>query len=209
LKKVLHRHHITPRHAGGTDDPDNLVELTLEEHAEAHKLLFEKYGRWQDHLAWKGLSGQIGKDEIIIERRRSQTYRTGEAHQFFGKTHPEETKKKMSEYQKKAQHGKYERTPQTIEKLREYASNRSLEHKKKLYKTQLRNARKKMIDRLDREFKKYWDNCKIIATLPNGNEMRIRKIATFANRYGLWRSHIYKVLKGELEHYKGYKFRYC
>ena len=52
---------------GGTNEQDNLIELTIEEHAEAHKVLFEEYGNWQDYLAWKGLSGQISKDEILIE----------------------------------------------------------------------------------------------------------------------------------------------
>lgn len=59
-----HRHHIIPRHAGGTDDPTNIVLLTIEEHAEAHRLLYEKHGRWQDRVAWEGLSKRIGKEEI-------------------------------------------------------------------------------------------------------------------------------------------------
>ena len=62
---IKHLHHIVPKHAGGTDDPTNLVELSLKEHAEAHKLLWEQYGRWQDRLAWLGLSSQIGNEEII------------------------------------------------------------------------------------------------------------------------------------------------
>jgi hypothetical protein len=62
---MKHKHHIIPKHAGGTDEPDNLIDLTIEEHAEAHKKLFEEFGRWQDELAWKGLSGTIGKEEII------------------------------------------------------------------------------------------------------------------------------------------------
>ena len=41
--KIKHKHHIIPKHMGGTDDPSNLIELTVEEHAEAHKILFEKY----------------------------------------------------------------------------------------------------------------------------------------------------------------------
>lgn len=49
----------------GTDDPENLIELTIEEHAESHRLLYEKYGKWQDFVAWKALSGQIGKEEIL------------------------------------------------------------------------------------------------------------------------------------------------
>jgi hypothetical protein len=69
-RTFFHKHHIIPKHAGGTDDPSNLIYLTVEEHAEAHKLLFEQCGRWQDKLAWKALSGVIGKEEIIKERQR-------------------------------------------------------------------------------------------------------------------------------------------
>jgi len=64
---MKHKHHIIPKHIGGTDDPSNLVELTIPEHAEAHKVLYDKYGRWQDRLAYRALSGMIGKEEIIWE----------------------------------------------------------------------------------------------------------------------------------------------
>ena len=64
---MKHKHHILPRHAGGTDDPSNLVELTIEEHAEAHRVLYETHGRWQDKMAWQLLSGQIGKEELMAE----------------------------------------------------------------------------------------------------------------------------------------------
>lgn len=65
-KKVTHHdHHIIPKHAGGTDDPSNIVSLSISEHAEAHRVLFETHGRWEDELAWKALSGQLGKEEII------------------------------------------------------------------------------------------------------------------------------------------------
>ena len=62
---MKHIHHIVPKHMGGTDDPSNLIELSVEEHAEAHKKLYEEYGREEDKIAWLGLSGQIGKEEII------------------------------------------------------------------------------------------------------------------------------------------------
>lgn len=62
---MKHKHHIIPKHMGGTDDPINLIKLTVFEHAEAHRVLFEKHGHWQDELAWKALSGQIGKEEIM------------------------------------------------------------------------------------------------------------------------------------------------
>ena len=34
---VYHKHHIIPRHAGGTDDSSNIVLLTIEQHAKEHK----------------------------------------------------------------------------------------------------------------------------------------------------------------------------
>ena len=55
---------------GGTDDPSNLVELTVEEHAEAHKKLFEEHGKWEDELAWKALSGQIEMSEASLEAKK-------------------------------------------------------------------------------------------------------------------------------------------
>ena len=50
---------------GGTDDPSNLVELTIEEHADAHRLLYEQHGNRQDYIAWQALSGRIGREEIL------------------------------------------------------------------------------------------------------------------------------------------------
>lgn len=62
---IYHKHHIIPKHMGGTDDPTNLVKLTVQEHAKAHRILYEKYGHWQDYAAWIGLSKQIPSLEVI------------------------------------------------------------------------------------------------------------------------------------------------
>ena len=40
-----------------------LAEMIVEEHAEEHRKLWEKYGHWQDKIAWKTLSGQISIQE--------------------------------------------------------------------------------------------------------------------------------------------------
>lgn len=83
-KMTKHKHHILPKHMGGTDDPTNLVDLTVEEHSLAHKELWEKHGRWQDNVAWKALSGQIDKQEIIAltnaARRGKPSGREGKKH---------------------------------------------------------------------------------------------------------------------------------
>ena len=62
---------------GGSDDPENLIELTIEEHADAHRILFEKYGKIEDYWAWKGLSGQIGKESILLEISKENGKKTG------------------------------------------------------------------------------------------------------------------------------------
>ena len=62
---MAHWHHIIPKHMGGTNDKSNLVQLSIEEHAEAHKKLFEEHGCWQDYLAWQGLSKIIPREELI------------------------------------------------------------------------------------------------------------------------------------------------
>ena len=60
---------------GGSNDPSNLIELTIEEHAEAHRILFEKYGKEEDKFAWLGLSKQLSKVEILAEIRKSSDYK--------------------------------------------------------------------------------------------------------------------------------------
>ena len=56
---IYHIHHIVPRHAGGTDNQENLVKVTIPEHAAFH------YERWvltdniYDRIAWLALSKQI------------------------------------------------------------------------------------------------------------------------------------------------------
>lgn len=61
---MLYKHHIVPKHAGGSNEPSNIKMVTCEEHAEEHRKLYEQYGRWQDKVAWMGWAGMIGKEEI-------------------------------------------------------------------------------------------------------------------------------------------------
>ena len=84
---IYHTHHIVPRHMGGTDDPSNLVKLTVEEHAEAHRKLYEECNRWQDKVAWKALSGQITHAEANYEAACRGAER-GRSH-LKGKTYEE------------------------------------------------------------------------------------------------------------------------
>lgn len=55
-KKFIHRHHIIPKHMGGKDDPDNIIELTPKQHAKAHLDLYKKHGKQEDLCAYYLLS---------------------------------------------------------------------------------------------------------------------------------------------------------
>jgi hypothetical protein len=97
---IYHQHHIIPRHMGGTDDPTNLVKLTIEEHAEAHRKLYEEYGCWQDKVAWKALAGQITHAEANYEAARRGAD-NGRAH-LKGKTYEEAYGKERAALRKQA-----------------------------------------------------------------------------------------------------------
>jgi hypothetical protein len=61
---MKHIHHIIPKHMGGTDDPSNLIELTVEEHSQAHLKLYEQHGKKEDLCAYYMLSGKAQDPEF-------------------------------------------------------------------------------------------------------------------------------------------------
>jgi hypothetical protein len=70
-----HVHHIIPRHMGGTDDENNLIKLTVEEHVAAHLSLYKKYGKKEDLTAYHLLSGHL--KEGFKERSRLGGLKSG------------------------------------------------------------------------------------------------------------------------------------
>ena len=99
-----HRHHVVPKHAGGSNDPSNMTCLiTIEEHAEMHHYRYEMLGEWQDRLAWLGLSGGIGREEIRairaaeVRRHIKVTEETRRKISFAVRNMSDATRKKMSD----------------------------------------------------------------------------------------------------------------
>ena len=73
---ITHKHHVIPRHAGGTDEPSNLFECSVEEHAELHFALYLEHGRWQDWIAFHVLAGWIDAEDASMEAIRQSSRRT-------------------------------------------------------------------------------------------------------------------------------------
>jgi hypothetical protein len=118
----------------GTDDPENIERITIEEHAERHRILYETHGYEQDRIAWLSLSGQITHAEAIkLSQKAPKSDRwkatmsernSGEGNPMYGKTykHSEETKQYLSEKMKVAAN-----KPDFIAKVKETWTGR--EHK--------------------------------------------------------------------------------
>lgn len=117
---IYHNHHIIPRYMGGSNDPSNIIKLTVEEHAEAHRKLYEEYGHWQDKIAWQCLSGQIASAEV---HHKILKERTGSNNPNYGNTWSE----KQRAAHRKAHLGK-KRSAETRRRMSESAKNRKVDY---------------------------------------------------------------------------------
>lgn len=108
-ENYFEKHHIVPKCLGGTDDKENIIWLTPQEHYTAHMLLaLENPDNLSLVMAWNAMSHWkhndrnivISDDEYaILKKLRSDVVskkQTGENNSFYGKTHSEETRKKLS-----------------------------------------------------------------------------------------------------------------
>ena len=164
---MKHKHHIVPKHMGGTDDPSNLVELTVEEHAEAHRILFETYGRKEDELAWKGLAGIIGKEELVYELSKLGGLK---AKSLKGKDHPYYGKKR----------------PEHSAKLKGRKVNRTEEHQDKLNK----RFTKEYINKFTNSISKTWE-----ITTPENRIIIVKNMAKFCRDNNLHRGSMSQLAK--------------
>ena len=76
---MKHKHHIIPRYEDGSDDPSNIVELTVTQHAMWHFAEWQRKGNKEDFLAWKGLTGTMKIDEMAIELMRIGGSKSGKS----------------------------------------------------------------------------------------------------------------------------------
>jgi len=93
----LDRHHIIPRHAGGTDEESNFSYLTHREHIVAHWLLWKIHGRDGDKSAWMLMKNMTFWPPTLGMKHSTETRRKmSEA----GKNRSEEHRRKISEANK-------------------------------------------------------------------------------------------------------------
>jgi general stress protein YciG len=85
MKINYHTHHLVPKHAGGTDDPSNLVRVNVAMHAFLHKLRYKETGDTWDKIAYEALEGQITHAEATSQARQEFRRQNPEHHSNAGK----------------------------------------------------------------------------------------------------------------------------
>lgn len=111
--EYLERHHIVPRHAGGTNNKDNLIKISLKDHILAHKIRYEVYKNPCDLSAHNYMTGQSAEGKRAIcaangakskGRKLTQEHKdkiskatSGENNPFYGKTHTSQVTEKLRE----------------------------------------------------------------------------------------------------------------
>lgn len=96
----FHKHHLMPKHLGGTDDPQNLVLLHPYDHAIAHFVRYKIFGTDGDAWAFNRLKKWLDEGGLTVKGMKHSE----EAKQKIGaesaarerKPHSEETKAKIS-----------------------------------------------------------------------------------------------------------------
>lgn len=192
-----HKHHIVPLHEWKQkinpnatrydkefNSPENVVYLTIEQHAQVHQLLFELNGQWQDEFAWKFLSGQkdftslhgVSKSEqhkekirlASLKRWQSKEEREKQSQRFSGKNNP--------------MYGKPGSMKGVI--MSECSRQKMREAKIKLGPVKVYK----------------WE---IIH--PNGIRETIINLKEYCRKHGLSQGNMVEVSKGSRPHHKGYK----
>lgn len=116
------KHHIVPRCIGGSDDKENLIDLTAEEHYVAHLLLAKIHGGklW---FAANMMANRNNKSYAWIKKK----FAAENSIIHTGMKHTEESKKKMSEKRKNVPHGQSHRSAISAAKMSK------LEYEGKIY----------------------------------------------------------------------------
>jgi len=111
LEGYKETHHIIPRCMGGTDEKDNLVDLTGREHFICHLLLTRIYPKhkglrlaiWNMCNVKRSYQGRYKPNSRLYEMIRTEygEHIKGENHPSYGRKHSDEVREKMSQIAKK------------------------------------------------------------------------------------------------------------
>jgi len=228
---MIHKHHIIPRHRGGTDDPTNLVKVTPTQHAMFHYCEWKLWGKVQDFCAYKMILGDVNTPEF----RKAASMRGIQEIKRKLKENPEfkqlfvENGKKSGKIGNKSQREKFKKGGRTIAEQKwkvilpngetiiiENMSKFCLEHN-------LQKSKMTLVSQGERKQHKGYKCHKITGnvkeyqgefsqfeweiTTPNNEVFVVENLKTFCVENNLKEGMMYRVGRGERKQHKGHKVR--
>jgi hypothetical protein len=110
---MRHKHHIIPKHRGGSNEPSNLVEVTPTQHAMFHYCEWKLWGDYKDFCAYKMILGDVKNPEFRSARAKAFSHKLVEAARKAGIYDPEVSKERAMKGNK-SQREKFEKEGRTI-----------------------------------------------------------------------------------------------
>ena len=176
---MKHKHHKIKFKDGKRIRTDEIVTLTLEEHAKEHKRLYKLGGHWKDKAAYEGLSGQIPKKDVIAKVLSEN------GKENVHNLHTPEIKAKAAEATRKANTGRVF-TKEWRKKISEAGMGRvpTEAHRNKVANSVAHN----------------W-----IVITPQNKQIKVRNLREWALKNNLDQGNLHKVSTGILKQHKGYR----
>jgi hypothetical protein len=178
---------------GGPDTPENLVEVTITQHAMFHFCNYQLWGNEEDRLAWIGLSGIVPKEEHVYQMLLFAQKKAMEAART-----PENIEKKKQSFkeighqqgEKNSNYGKMWITDGTKEGS--YTINKGDPIPE--------GFRKGRISKNEDDIKYIY-----VITTPQGEVIKTKYLIDFCERNNLLSTKMYAVSLGKASNHKGFK----
>lgn len=211
---MRHKHHIIPKHRGGTNDPSNLVEVSLTQHAMFHYCEWQLHKKRADYVAWKRLVGNLKDEELVHQKLIMGGENGGRKVKELGLGIFAMSKEQRSKVSKKAgkiggAKGGVSRSEKKINACKKNilkAVKNSNEWKKNNPDKVKENGikgNKSQREKFEKEGRTIAEQ-KWIVTTPEGETLEISNLKKFCRENNLLPNKMCEVGKGKWKHHRGY-----
>lgn len=225
---MKHKHHLIPKHRGGSDDPSNLVEVTPTQHAMFHYCEWMLWGNVKDFCAYKMILGDVKNPEfrrarneafkdIILEGGRKWRENNPDKVKESGVKGNKSQREKLKKYNREIAQQKWEViTPNgdtiIIENIAKFCLENNLQKSKMTLVSQGERKQHKgyKCRKITGNVKEYEGDFSLFeweVTTPNNEVFAIENLKTFCIENNLKEGMMYRVGRGERKHHKGYRVK--
>jgi len=209
---MKHKHHIIPKHRGGTNDPSNLVEISLTQHAMFHYCEWQLHGKRADYVAWKRLVGNLNNEELVRQKLIMGGEKGGRKVKELGLGIFALSKEERSNISKKAgkiggRKGGISKSEKKInaamKNIRKAIENDTSEKARERGLKGGVKGNKSQREKLESEGKTIAEQ-KWIVTTPNGEILEVSNLKKFCRENNLLPNKMCEVGKGKWKQHRGY-----